>query len=205
MTNRLALTSFVRCFQALQNKDPRLIILGARQIADAEDLPPEMRERALAQFDPSSFDPLHSCQAVLGHPGLRVFYDIGRAMNCPSPWVAGISTFYPQLNAMNGQFGSEVDRGYIHAHRIRRPISAISARELIRANLGACWMTDIEGADFEVGRQILLHGKSCLLLIEHALLSQEEKITMRALGTALGYELYQDEEDMCFAQGCSAP
>jgi hypothetical protein len=205
MMNRLALTSFVGCFQTLQDKDRRLIILGARQIADAEDLPAEMREHALVQFDPSAFDRPHSRQAVLGHTALKVFYDIGDAPNCPSPWIAGISTFFPQLNAMNGQFGSEVDRSYILAHRIRRPISAISAWELIQANLGACWMTDIEGADFEVGRQILLHGKSRLLLIEHALFSQEEKIIMRALGTALGYELYQDNEDMCFAQGCSAP
>jgi hypothetical protein len=200
MMNRVALKAFVGCFQTIPNEDRRLLVLGSREIAGAEDLPAEMRLLATVQMDPSLFSQPHLSGAVLGHASLKVFYDIGNAPNCPSPWIAGISTFYPQLNAMNGQFGSEIDRAYICAHRMRRAISATSAQELIQENRGACWMIDIEGADFEVGRQILLHGKCRLLLIEHALLSQEEKIILHALGIALHYKVYRDSEDMCFAQ-----
>jgi hypothetical protein len=199
MTNRAALRAFVECFQAIPDKDRRLLILGAREISGAEDLPADIRLLAKAQVDPSTFYRSHMSGAVLRHASLKVFYDIGNAENCPSPWIAGISTFYPHLNAMSGQFGSEIDRAYIGAHRKRRAIVAISAPDLIQENPGACWMTDIEGADFEVGRQILLRGKCRLLLIEHALLSHEERIIMHALGTALRYRVYRDSEDMCFA------
>jgi hypothetical protein len=205
MTNRLALKAFVACFQTIPNEDRRLLILGSREIAGAEDLPAEMRLLAKAQIDPSLVSRPHSPGAVLGHASLKLFYDIGDAQDCPSPWIAGISTFYPQKNAMNGQFGSEIDRAYIRANRMRRAILATSAQELIQENPRACWMTDIEGADFEVGRQILLHGKCRLLLIEHALLSQEERIILHALGAALEYTVYRDSEDMCFAQGSVAP
>jgi hypothetical protein len=205
MTNRVALKAFVACFQAIPHEDRRLLILGSREIAGAEDLPAEMRLLAIAQIDPSQVSREHTLRAILGHASLRLFYGIGDAQGYPSPWIAGISTFYPQKNAMNGQFGSENDRAYIRANRMRRAISATSARDLIQENPRACWMTDIEGADFEVGRQILLHGKCRLLLLEHALFSQEERIILHALGTALEYTVYRDSEDMCFAQRSVAP
>lgn len=203
-TAHLALKVFVDCFQRIPIEERRLLILGAREIEGAEDLPAEMRQQAIAQLDPSVFARPHMAAAVLAHASFKVFYDIGDAPNCPSPWIAGISTFYPQLNGMNGQFGSDDDRAYIRAHRMRRAVAVASAQELIQANRGACWMTDIEGADFEVGRQILLHGKCRLLLLEHALLLQEEKIILRALGAALGYAVHRDNEDMCFAKECVA-
>ena len=200
MTNRLALQAFVARFQTIPAEDRRLLVFGSREIAGVEDLPAEMRRIAIAQIDPSVVSSALTPGAVLSHASLKLFYDIGDAQDCPSPWIAGISTFYPQKNAMSGQFGSEIDRAYIRANTMRRAIAATSVRELIQENPRACWMTDIEGADFEVGRQILLHGKCRLLLIEHALLCQEEKIVLHALGISLNYVVYRDSEDMCFAQ-----
>jgi len=175
-----------------------IVVLGGRGISGVDGLPAELAAHVKVELDASSFPGNKDQRAILGVNSLRTFFTIRETAEPPSPWIRGISTFYPSKNAMSGMRGTRHDREFVIENTEILPMIAQGARSVAREVGSVCWYIDIEGSDAEVVRQILIQRPPPLLLFESSLIDHWEILELKALGWSRGLGCLVDPEDACF-------